>query len=66
MKAAVYYDNGGPEVFKYEDVPDPECPPGWVVILLVAIVLEDAEYADFHDSCSSKNGGNSDRFLDGR
>ncbi len=21
MKAAVYYENGGPEVFRYEDVP---------------------------------------------
>jgi len=35
MKAAVYYENGGPDVFKYEDVPDPECHrkgivnPGW-------------------------------------
>ena len=25
MKAAVYYETGGPEVFRYEDVPDPEC-----------------------------------------
>ena len=25
MKAAVYYENGGPEVLKYEDVPDPVC-----------------------------------------
>ena len=25
MKAAVYYENGGPEVLKYEDVPDPQC-----------------------------------------
>ncbi|MDG2306913.1 MAG: zinc-binding alcohol dehydrogenase family protein [Candidatus Binatia bacterium] len=40
MKAAVYYDNGGPEVFKYEDVPDPECPPGWVVINVKAVSLE--------------------------
>jgi len=23
MKAAVYYENGGPEVFKYEEVADP-------------------------------------------
>ena len=24
MKAAVYYETGGPEVFRYEDVPDPD------------------------------------------
>ena len=23
MKAAVYYESGGPDVFRYEDVPDP-------------------------------------------
>ena len=23
MKAAVYYETGGPEVFRYEEVPDP-------------------------------------------
>lgn len=28
MKAAVYYETGGPDVFRYEDVPDPICPPG--------------------------------------
>ncbi|MBI2764587.1 MAG: zinc-binding alcohol dehydrogenase family protein [Chloroflexi bacterium] len=32
MKAAVYYQTGGPEVFRYEDVPDPECRPGGIVI----------------------------------
>ena len=26
MKAAVIYENGGPDVLRYEDVPDPECP----------------------------------------
>ena len=29
MKAAVIYENGGPDVLQYEDVPDPECPDGW-------------------------------------
>ena len=24
MKAAVYYETGGPEVFRYEEVPDPD------------------------------------------
>jgi hypothetical protein len=32
MKAAVIYGNGGPDVLRYEDVPDPECPKGCVVI----------------------------------
>jgi NADPH:quinone reductase-like Zn-dependent oxidoreductase len=25
MKAAVIYESGGPEVLRYEEVPDPEC-----------------------------------------
>ena len=24
MKAAVYYETGGPDVFRFEDVPDPD------------------------------------------
>ena len=28
MKAAVYYETGAPEVFRYEDVPDPSGGPG--------------------------------------
>ena len=32
MKAAVYYENGGPDVFRYEDVPDPECHHKGIVI----------------------------------
>ena len=32
MKAAVYYDNGDPKVLRYEDVPDPKCPPNGIVI----------------------------------
>jgi len=31
MKAAVSYENVGPEVLKYEDVPDAICPPHGVV-----------------------------------
>jgi NADPH:quinone reductase len=40
MKAAVYYETGAPEVFRYEDVPDPACPPNGVVIDVEAISLE--------------------------
>jgi len=40
MKAAVYYENGGPDVLKYEDVPDPTCPPDGVVVRLKAISVE--------------------------
>ena len=32
MKAAVYYETGGPEVFRYEDVDDPICTPNGVRI----------------------------------
>ena len=40
MKAAVIYDNGPPDVLRYEDVPDPECPDGCVVIDVEAISIE--------------------------
>ena len=40
MKAAVYYENGTPEVFKYEDVPDPVCHPKGVVIRVEAVSIE--------------------------
>ena len=40
MKAAVIHENGGPEVLRYEEVPDPECPDGCVVIDVEAISIE--------------------------
>jgi NADPH2:quinone reductase len=40
MKAAVIYENGGPDVLRYEDVPDPECPDGHVVVDIEAISIE--------------------------
>lgn len=40
MKAAVYYETGPPDVFRYEDVPDPECFPGGVLIEVEAISIE--------------------------
>jgi NADPH2:quinone reductase len=40
MKAAVYYETGGPEVFRYEDVPDPVCDRGGVLIDVGAISVE--------------------------
>ncbi len=40
MKAAVYYENGGPEVLKYEDAPDPVCYPSGVVIRVEAVAIE--------------------------
>src|SRR5437867_6522284 len=40
MKAAVIYENGGPEVLSYEEVPDPECPDGCVLIDVEAISIE--------------------------
>ena len=40
MKAAVIYENGGPDVLRHEDVPDPECPDGCVLIDVEAISVE--------------------------
>src|SRR5262245_45718123 len=40
MKAAVYYENGGPEVLRYEDVPDPVCPDNGLVVKVEAISIE--------------------------
>ncbi|HEY2070858.1 MAG TPA: zinc-binding dehydrogenase [Rhizomicrobium sp.] len=40
MKAAVYYENGGPDVLKYEDVPDPQLFPGSVMIRVEAVSIE--------------------------
>ncbi|MGH2966120.1 MAG: hypothetical protein ACRDMH_12190 [Solirubrobacterales bacterium] len=40
MKAAVIYENGDPDVLSYEDVPDPDCPDGCVVIDVEAISIE--------------------------
>ncbi len=40
MKAAVYYENGPPEVFRYEDVPDPVCEPTGIVIRVEAVSIE--------------------------
>src|SRR5512135_1901633 len=40
MKAAVYYQPGGPEVFRYEDVPDPGLPPDGLLVRVEAISVE--------------------------
>ena len=40
MKAAVYYRTGGPEVFKYEDVPDPAVRPGGLLIEVKAVGIQ--------------------------
>jgi NADPH2:quinone reductase len=40
MKAAVYYENGGPQVFRYEDVDDPQCADGGIVLDVHAISIE--------------------------
>jgi NADPH2:quinone reductase len=40
MKAAVYYETGPPNVFRYEDVPDPVCAPDGVVIDVQAVSIE--------------------------
>ncbi len=40
MKAAVYYEAGAPDVFRYEDVPDPACPPDGVLSEVEAVSIE--------------------------
>jgi NADPH2:quinone reductase len=40
VKAAVYYETGGPEVFRYEEVPDPSCPENGVLVDVEAISIE--------------------------
>jgi NADPH:quinone reductase len=40
MKAAVYYETGTPDVFRYEDVPDPVCGPGDILIDVAAVSIE--------------------------
>jgi NADPH2:quinone reductase len=40
MKAAVYYETGKPDVFKYEERPDPQCAPMQVLVETKAISIE--------------------------
>jgi NADPH:quinone reductase len=40
MKAAVIYENGGPDVLTYEELPDPDCADGCVLIEVHAISVE--------------------------
>jgi NADPH2:quinone reductase len=40
VKAAVYYETGSPDVFKYEDVEDPAVGPGDILIKVEAVSIE--------------------------
>jgi len=40
MKAAVYHQTGGPEVLRYEDVPDPELHRKGIIIRVEAVAVE--------------------------
>jgi NADPH:quinone reductase-like Zn-dependent oxidoreductase len=44
MKAAYLERNGGPEVFKYGDLPDPKAGPGEVVVDIVAASVNGADW----------------------
>src|SRR5260370_30881538 len=55
MKAAVYYQNGNPDVLKYEDVPDPVCHPKGVVIRVEAVSIEGGDTLNrWHGGLTSK------------
>ena len=40
MKAAVYHENGAPDVLKYEDAPDPQLHPKGVIVRVEAVSIE--------------------------
>src|ERR1700684_1289013 len=40
MKAAVIYETGGPQALRYEEVPEPDCPDGCVIVDAEAISVE--------------------------
>jgi NADPH2:quinone reductase len=40
VKAAVYYATGGPEVLRYEEVPDPPVGPGDILVRVEAVSIE--------------------------
>lgn len=40
MKAAVYYETGGPDVFRYEDVPDPTAGGSEILVRVEVISIE--------------------------
>ncbi len=40
MKAAVYYETGDPEVFRYEEVPDPVPGPGDILVDVEMVSIE--------------------------
>ena len=55
MKAAVYYQAGGPEVFRYQDVPDPEPAPDGVLVRTEAISVEGGD--TLHRASGEVTGG---------
>jgi NADPH2:quinone reductase len=40
VKAAVFYETGGPEVFRYEEVPDPALRPGGLLVEVGAVGVQ--------------------------
>jgi NADPH2:quinone reductase len=40
MKAAVYYETGSPDVFRYEDVPEPSVGGDEVLVRVEAVSIE--------------------------
>src|SRR3954453_5784355 len=40
MRAAVYYETGGPDVFRYEEAPDPVLRPSGVIVEVNAVGIQ--------------------------
>jgi NADPH:quinone reductase len=55
VKAAVYYQPGGPEVFRYEEVPDPAPAPDGVLVRVEAISIEGGD--TLHRASGEVTGG---------
>lgn len=49
MKASVYYENGGPQVFRYEDLTDPVCQPDGILIRVRAVSIEGGDTINRHN-----------------
>lgn len=55
MKAAVYYENGPPSVFRYEEVEDPICYPNGIVVRVQAVSIEGGDVLNRFGGALTRN-----------